>query len=52
LETTKKLRNSWQEIKQERVRRKGIGTFMATGLFKLEMMLEERGDKLKNMCNK
>jgi sugar-specific transcriptional regulator TrmB len=42
LETIKRLRKSWKEIKQERMRRKDIGNFMATGQFKLEMMLEER----------
>jgi len=45
-----RLRKSWQEIKQERVRRKDIGNFMTTGPFKVEMMLEERGDKLKKVC--
>jgi sugar-specific transcriptional regulator TrmB len=47
LETVRRLRKSWQEVKQERLRRKDIGNFMATGPFKVEMMLEERGDRLK-----
>jgi hypothetical protein len=50
LETIKRLRKSWQEVKQERLRRKDIGNFMATGRFKVEVMLEERGDKLKKVC--
>jgi len=49
LETIKRLRKSWQEIKQERLRRKDIGNFMATSPFKAEMLLEERGAKLKKM---
>jgi hypothetical protein len=49
LETIKKLRKSWQ-IKCERVRSKDIENFMATGPFKVEMILEERGDRLKKVC--
>lgn len=32
------------------VRRKDMGNFMATDPFKVEMMLEETGDKLKKVC--
>jgi len=46
LETIKRLRKSWQEIKCERVRSKDIENFMATGPFKVEMMTAEREDRL------